>query len=67
MRITGFDKTTMENAVTELIIDKIKSIVCPKCHKVATRISIKNGKIRFKTCCDELRKTIIETIIEKAK
>jgi hypothetical protein len=65
MRTTGFDKTTMNNAVIELIIDKIKNIDCPKCHKNATNISIKNGKIRFKTCCDELRKTIIETIIEK--
>lgn len=67
MRITGFDKTTMNNAVKEVIINKIKSIECPKCHKYATDISIKNKKINFKTCCEELRKTILETIIEKIK
>ena len=62
MRTTGFDKTTMDNTVGKMMIDAIKKVSCPKCHKKPTNISMENGKLRFETCCDELRQTIMDKI-----
>ena len=62
MRITGFDKTNMDNAMKDSVIEKIKAVSCPKCHKNATNISIENNKLRFETCCGELRKIILDKI-----
>lgn len=64
MRYTGFDKTSMNNAMKEIIIDRIAEVSCPKCHKTATSISIENNQLRFQTCCDELRDIIMDKIRE---
>lgn len=62
MRITGFNKTNIDNAMKESVIEKIKAVYCPKCNKNATSIPIENKKLRFKPCCDELHKIIMDKI-----
>lgn len=62
MRTTGFNKATMDNAVGKMMIDAIKKVSCPKCHKNPTNVSVTNGKLRFETCCEELRQAIMAKI-----
>lgn len=62
MRYTGFDETSMISATKEIIIDRIAEVSCPNCHKTATNISVENNRLRFETCCDELRSIIMDKI-----
>jgi ssDNA-binding Zn-finger/Zn-ribbon topoisomerase 1 len=62
MRITGLDKASMDRAIQESLIEKISAVSCPKCHKIATNISMENGKLRFEACCKELRRIIMDKI-----
>lgn len=62
MRITGFDKASMDREIQESLIKKIEAVSCPKCHKSPTNISFENGKLRFAACCKELRTIILDKI-----
>jgi len=62
MRTTGFDKASMDRVIQESLIEKIEAVSCPKCHKIATNISMENGKLRFEACCKELRTIIMNKI-----
>lgn len=66
MRTTGFDKANMDKVIQESLIEKIEAVSCPKCHKIATNISVENGKLRFEVCCKELRKIIMNRIKQGA-
>jgi hypothetical protein len=62
MRTTGFDKATIDKAINKSLIEKVKAVSCPKCHKSATNVKVANGKLHFETCCEELQKTIMDKI-----